>query len=136
VRVVIVGRQADRDRLRAELAEYGIEVVAEAPTVAAARSQGAADAIVLAPAGRSRSPESAESSDDADTAVLDEPLTPREQQVLDLIALGLPNKAIAERLAISDQTVKFHVASVIAKLGATNRTDAVRRALRSGLIAI
>ncbi|HET9372634.1 MAG TPA: response regulator transcription factor [Vicinamibacterales bacterium] len=136
MRVVIVGRQADRDRLRAELAEYGIEVVAEAPTVAAARSRGAADAIVLAPAGRSRAMETTPSGDDADTAVLDEPLTPREQQVLDLIALGLPNKAIAERLAISDQTVKFHVASIIAKLGATNRTDAVRRALRSGLIAI
>jgi DNA-binding NarL/FixJ family response regulator len=73
----------------------------------------------------------------ADEAVTpDEPLTPRERQVLDLIALGLPNKAIAERLAISDQTVKFHVASIIAKLGASNRTDAVRRALRSGLIAI
>jgi DNA-binding NarL/FixJ family response regulator len=134
VRVVIVGRQADRDRLRAELAEFGIEVVAEAPTVAAAESRAGADAIVIAPASRSRARDHAGSEDDA--VSLGEPLTPRERQVLDLIALGLPNKEIAHRLAISDQTVKFHVASIIAKLGATNRTDAVRRALRSGLIAI
>jgi DNA-binding NarL/FixJ family response regulator len=133
VRVVIVGRQADRDRLRAELAEFGIEVIAEAPTIAAAQSRGGADAIVVAPATATRSADET-STDDA--VRLDEPLTPRERQVLDLIALGLPNKAIAERLAISDQTVKFHVASIIAKLGASNRTDAVRRALRSGLIAI
>jgi len=48
----------------------------------------------------------------------------------------LPNKGIARRLDISDQTVKFHVASIYGKLGASNRTDAVRRALRRGLITI
>ena len=133
MRVVIVGRQADRDRLRAELAEFGIEVVAEAATMAAAQSRGGAEAIVVAPAAPTR-PVDEPGADDAVTP--DEPLTLREREVLDLVALGLPNKAIAERLAISDQTVKFHVASIIAKLGASNRTDAVRRALRSGLIAI
>ncbi len=66
----------------------------------------------------------------------DEPLTPREVEVLELLAEGLPNKAIAARLAISDQTVKFHVASITGKLGARNRTDAVRRAVRRGLIAL
>ena len=65
-----------------------------------------------------------------------EPLTPREMQVLELMSEGLPNKAIAEELAISDQTVKFHVASISGKLGASNRTDAVRRAVRLGLIAL
>ena len=65
-----------------------------------------------------------------------EPLTPREHDVLELVAEGLSNKAIAARLGISDQTVKFHVASISAKLGATNRTDAVRRAVRRGLIAL
>ena len=65
-----------------------------------------------------------------------EPLTAREIQVLELLAEGLPNKAIAERLGISDQTVKFHVASLSGKLGAANRTDAVRRAVRRGLIAL
>jgi DNA-binding NarL/FixJ family response regulator len=57
-------------------------------------------------------------------------------QVLELLAEGLPNKAIAARLQISDQTVKFHVASIAGKLGAANRTDAVRRAVRRGLIAL
>ena len=66
----------------------------------------------------------------------DEPLTPREVQVLELLAEGLPNKAIAARLHISDQTVKFHVSSISGKLGAKNRTDAVRRAVRRGLITL
>jgi DNA-binding NarL/FixJ family response regulator len=57
-------------------------------------------------------------------------------QVLELLAEGLPNKRIAERLGISDQTVKFHVSSISGKLGAVNRTDAVRRAVRRGLITL
>ena len=65
-----------------------------------------------------------------------ESLTAREHEVLALLAEGLPNKAIAHALGISDQTVKFHVAAIIGKLGATNRTDAVRRAIRRGLVAI
>jgi DNA-binding NarL/FixJ family response regulator len=52
------------------------------------------------------------------------------------MAEGLPNKAIAVRLGISDQTVKFHVAAIAGKLGATNRTDAVRRGVRRGLITL
>jgi DNA-binding NarL/FixJ family response regulator len=49
---------------------------------------------------------------------------------------GLSNKAIADHLGISDQTVKFHVSAIAGKLGASNRTDAVRRAVRRGLIAL
>ena len=71
----------------------------------------------------------------ADIDVVDA-LTAREVQVLELLAEGLPNKAIAERLRISDQTVKFHVSSIAGKLGAANRTDAVRRAVRRGLITL
>ena len=66
----------------------------------------------------------------------EEPLTPREIDVVELLAEGLSNKAIAARLGISDQTVKFHVASIYGKLGAANRTDAVRRAVRRGLISL
>jgi DNA-binding NarL/FixJ family response regulator len=73
---------------------------------------------------------------DQDSIAFDEPLTPREVQVLELLAEGLPNKAIAVRLRISDQTVKFHVSSISGKLGAKNRTDAVRRAVRRGLITL
>jgi DNA-binding NarL/FixJ family response regulator len=65
-----------------------------------------------------------------------EPLTPREVQVLELLAEGLSNKGIAARLGISDQTVKFHVASIAGKLAAPSRTAIVRVAVRRGLIAL
>jgi len=66
----------------------------------------------------------------------DEPLTSREHEVLDLLGQGLSNKQIARRLAISEHTVKFHVSSLYAKLGATSRTDAVSRGARRGLITL
>lgn len=69
-----------------------------------------------------------------DDDVLIEALTGRETQVLELLAEGLSNKAIAAKLGISDQTVKFHVASIAGKLGARNRTEAVRLAVRRGLL--
>lgn len=63
-------------------------------------------------------------------------LTPRESQVLQLMAEGLTNKAIARQLAISDHTVKFHVNAILGKLGAQSRTDAVVRATRLGMILL
>jgi DNA-binding NarL/FixJ family response regulator len=65
-----------------------------------------------------------------------EPLTERETQVLQLLAQGLANKQIATSLAISEHTVKFHVSSVYAKLGATNRTEAVRLGVQHGLVLL
>lgn len=65
-----------------------------------------------------------------------EPLTPREQDVLALLAEGLPNKAIARRLDVSEHTVKFHLNAVLGKLGANTRTEAVTRALRAGLLTL
>ena len=65
-----------------------------------------------------------------------EGLTAREREILQLVAEGLTNKAIALRLTISDHTVKFHVASILAKLGAGSRTEAVHLAARQGLIAL
>ncbi|HZR43164.1 MAG TPA: response regulator transcription factor [Ktedonobacteraceae bacterium] len=69
-------------------------------------------------------------------AVSDESLTPREREVLELVGQGLPNKMIARQLHISEHTVKFHVSSISTKLGASSRTDAVRRGLRRGLITL
>ena len=63
-------------------------------------------------------------------------VTPRELEVLNLMAEGLPNKTIALRLDISEHTVKFHVNSILGKLGAHSRTEAVTRATRLGLIAL
>jgi DNA-binding NarL/FixJ family response regulator len=65
-----------------------------------------------------------------------EPLTARELQVLQLVAQGLPNKGIARALHISENTAKFHVASLCGKLGASSRTEAVTLAARRGLILL
>ncbi len=65
-----------------------------------------------------------------------EPLTPREMDVLEMLAEGLSNKLIADRLSISEHTAKFHVNSILAKLEAGTRTEAVMRGLRLGLIKI
>jgi DNA-binding NarL/FixJ family response regulator len=137
MRVLLVGSVSDRAGIRAQLAAASIDVVAEFGSLSAAQSSGIeSDAIVVSPrpAIDDRRVEHDEDGDEDLDAV--EPLTPREVQVLELLAEGLPNKAIADRLKISDQTVKFHVSSISAKLGAANRTDAVRRAVRRGLIAL
>ena len=63
-------------------------------------------------------------------------LTLREREVLALLARGLPNKQIAARLAISLHTVKFHVASILAKLGAASRTEAVMLGARQGAVSL
>lgn len=93
-------------------------------SVLAALIQGFA---VLEPAFLLRPP-----TDDLPTEIL----TPRERSVLALLAEGMSNKAIAKRLEISDHTVKFHLNSVLGKLGATSRTEAVTKAVRAGLLML
>lgn len=63
-------------------------------------------------------------------------LTPRELEVLPLLAQGLLNKEIADRLDITERTVKFHVSSILGKLGAGNRTEAVSIAAQRGLVRV
>ncbi|TIS71572.1 MAG: response regulator transcription factor [Mesorhizobium sp.] len=63
-------------------------------------------------------------------------LSPRESEVLVLLAEGAPNKVIARRLNISVHTAKFHVAAILIKLGAANRTDAIAIAMRRGLVLV
>jgi two-component system, NarL family, nitrate/nitrite response regulator NarL len=70
------------------------------------------------------------------TASIVNPLTPRETEVLQLVAAGLPNKTIADRLRISEHTVKFHINAIMGKLGAQSRTEAVVRATQQGLILL
>jgi DNA-binding NarL/FixJ family response regulator len=65
-----------------------------------------------------------------------EPLTARERQVLAMLANGLSNRRVAERMAISENTVKAHVAAILAKLGATTRTEAVTLGVRLGLVML
>ncbi len=65
-----------------------------------------------------------------------EPLTPRESEVLQMLASGLGNKEIAAKLGISEHTVKFHVASILGKLGAASRTEAVSLGIRRGLVLL
>lgn len=72
----------------------------------------------------------------ADTLYQADDLTPRENEVLQLMAQGLTNKAIAHALAISANTVKFHVNAILSKLGAQSRTEAVVRATQLGLIVL
>jgi DNA-binding NarL/FixJ family response regulator len=126
MRLILVGRPDQRARLRAELDATRVEIAGEFATMAEARASGIhADGVLMAEAGRVGAREE---------GWIEEPLTPREIQVLELLADGLSNKGIGARLGISDQTVKFHVTAITGKLGASNRTDAVRRALRRGLI--
>lgn len=75
----------------------------------------------------------------AETAVAaeqEETLTAREREVLQLLAQGIPNKQIAQRLSISEHTVKFHVSAIMMKLGAASRTEAVTTAARRGLLLL
>ena len=65
-----------------------------------------------------------------------EQLTPREHEVLVLVADGLRNRDVAERLGITEHTVKFHLAAIFGKLGASSRVEAVRRGLQLGLIQL
>ena len=66
----------------------------------------------------------------------EESLTAREREVLQLLAQGIPNKQIAQRLSISEHTVKFHVSAIMTKLGAASRTEAVTTAARRGLLLL
>ena len=123
MKVVLVGPPDVRARLRTQL-NGSATIVGEFASLASARSARLdADAFVMA-------------SGSADGHETLETLTSREIQVLELLVEGQSNKAIGQRLGISDQTVKFHVAAISGKLGAVNRTDAVRRAIRRGLVSV
>ncbi|RTL73201.1 MAG: LuxR family transcriptional regulator [Hyphomicrobiales bacterium] len=98
------------------------EVLGRATGIILVPSEDEAD-VVLRPAGEKHPAE-----------FLEPALTPREIEVLSLLAEGASNKAIAQRLGISAHTAKFHVGRVLEKLDATGRTDAVAHAVRIGVL--
>ena len=114
VLAIEVGEPALADRLAALLADV--------PGLRLAAPDEPADAVLVAPGERPTESEVA--------------LTPRELDVLALLAEGASNKAIARQLAISVHTVKFHIASLLDKLDAQGRTDAVAQAARLGAIKL
>jgi len=105
----------------AGLADRLAALLADIPGLRLAAAGEAADAVLVMPL--------AAPSPDPDSE-----LTPREREVLALLAEGASNKLIARRLGISSHTAKFHVGSLLDKLDATGRTDAVAQAARLGVI--
>jgi DNA-binding NarL/FixJ family response regulator len=92
--------------------------------------------VVLGPAAEWPVPRPAAAADDSPDDPPVEDLTARERDVLALLADGLGNRDIAHALGITEHTVKFHLGAIFGKLGATTRTEAVRRALRLGLVEL
>ena len=131
------------DHLRADWASEAIRAGVRAilpPDVsseqlAAAVQAAIAGLFILHPAGLAAALPAASASPSA-LAELAEPLTPREREVLQCLASGLANKQIADQLRISEHTVKFHVASILGKLGAATRTQAVSLGIRRGLVLL
>lgn len=120
----------------AELIRAGARAVlprrASAPEIAAAVDAAAAGLVVLHPdALDALAPPPRPAA-----APSGQPLTPREVEVLEMLAEGLGNKEIAWRLEISEHTVKFHIASIFTKLNASSRTEAVTAGIRRGLIML
>jgi DNA-binding NarL/FixJ family response regulator len=117
-------------RVREDLSRTGWTIVARAADAdIIIRPGGAAPPAAAGPAAMTHG-----HAWDGDAHAPVEALTPREFDVLRLLAEGAGNRAIGERLGISDHTVKFHLAAIFGKLGVTTRTAAVRRALRLGWI--
>ncbi|MEP6782257.1 MAG: helix-turn-helix transcriptional regulator [Acidobacteriota bacterium] len=116
LRIFLSGRASDDlDALRRRLtADSHLELVDRADL---------AEAVITLPPSRRVEP-------------LIEGLTAREHDVLALVSDGLANREVARALAISEHTVKFHLASIFGKLGASTRTEAVQRGLRLGVIDI
>jgi two-component system, NarL family, response regulator YdfI len=91
--------------------------------------------IVLHPSTMAAIPHAAVNTSRA-TEEWNEPLTRREKEVLQMLAAGLGNKEIAARLNISDHTAKFHVGSILGKLGVATRAEAVATGIRRGLVLL
>ncbi len=133
-RVIVLTSFADDERLlgaiRAGAAGYLLKNAEPQEVVRAVRAASSGQAL-LDPAVAARV---VESIADRDSVAGSESLTPREREVLELIARGRSNKLIARELGIAEKTVKTHVGHVLAKLAVTDRTQAAMLAVRTGLV--
>lgn len=129
--LVLVDHAAQAAEVRQTMVASVLSRSAGREAMASALVAAAAGLIVMDPAFEPRP-----QLDRRETEGALEPLTPREAEVLQWLAEGLANKTIALRLGIRETTVKFHVNSILAKLGAQSRTEAVTRAARLGLILL
>jgi DNA-binding NarL/FixJ family response regulator len=133
-RVIVLTNFPDDDRLlpaiRAGASGYLLKNADPQEVVRAVRAAHAGEAL-LDPGVAARLLEAIAQRPDSEPA---ERLTPREREVLALIARGMPNKLIARELEISEKTVKTHVGHVLAKLGVSDRTQAALQAVREGLV--
>lgn len=129
----VVPSEAGGEELRAALvaADAGLAVM-PAASVPGGREVVASPGAAVAGADALGARDAGEDDEEE----FSEALTPREREVLELLGHGLSNRGIASRLGISEHTAKFHVASVLAKLGASNRAEAVRRGIRRGLVSL
>ena len=128
-------RIAELDRLRAlPLAGWGwLESAVTGEALRNALRAVASGLVVLTP---EHAPHVLRAMRPARDEAEDPALTAREREVLELAARGLPSKAIAGALGVSESTVKFHLSAIYAKLGAASRTEAVSRAAQLGLITL
>lgn len=137
--VVILAEWASTESL-AEALRAGVRAVlpedVSSNQIFAALQAAAAGLVILQPRELSEAFPAGTATLSQPLAELPEPLTRREREVLQMLASGLANKEIAARLNISEHTVKFHVASLLGKLGASGRTEAVALGIRRGLVLL
>jgi len=107
-----------------------------AQEIAASIGAVAAGLVVLHPSGMSLTVSGTKGARHVPGGTGTSPLTPRELEVLTMMAEGMGNRAIAQRLGISSHTVKFHIAAILDKLNARSRTEAVTVGLRLGVLMV
>jgi DNA-binding NarL/FixJ family response regulator len=137
--LVILCDEPDRDFAERALIAGSVAMLERMPAVAhlrAALTSAVSGLTALSPGFAQRLMDLPAHVDRPLSAEWIQPLTPRELQILRMLADGLPNKSIAAELQISDHTAKFHVSQILAKLGAESRTEAVTIGIRHGLVMV
>lgn len=133
--VVVIARDPERRRALIQEAESaGWTVRADVPAYASLSPEDL-DGVAAVLVDRDDALDGTGARDDVSDGLI-EPLTSREQEVLEHIAAGLSNRQIATVLGISEHTVKFHVSAILGKLGVTSRAAAIRHGVRRGLVTL